>query len=234
MCIGETTILWYLGLTVGRFFIKMTCLPLFTSFCNVNSFSILNILQSLLPIIGVSSFRPSIFNVVMSYPPMDTSATFNQEHLEQYMVNFNPMDWGNFVRWQSYLENTKESVLLVLHFLNFYLQIILKHWFFTHIILKDCLKTLIVLSKSISQGEGATYCIWICAVHEEKTVYEKMAKNSNILVISWGLSEGKYDVAQSFINTRLKVRLWIFWSFLEHLKVLLTIGVELKKIRPLF
>ena len=33
------------------------------------------------------------------------------------MVNFNPMDYGYIVRWQSDLENTKESILPVCDYL---------------------------------------------------------------------------------------------------------------------
>jgi len=44
---------------------------------------------------------------------MDSSTTVNHDHLQQYMVNFNPMDLGYIVRWQSDLVYTIESVLPV-------------------------------------------------------------------------------------------------------------------------
>ena len=42
---------------------------------------------------------------------MDRSATVTHDHLLQYMVNFNSMDSGYIVRWQSDIENTKERPL---------------------------------------------------------------------------------------------------------------------------
>ena len=42
---------------------------------------------------------------------MDSSTTVNHDHLYQYMVNFNPMDYGFIVRCQSDLVYTIECVL---------------------------------------------------------------------------------------------------------------------------
>jgi len=42
---------------------------------------------------------------------MDRSATVNHDHLQQYMVNFNPIHSDYIVRWQSDIENTKERPL---------------------------------------------------------------------------------------------------------------------------
>jgi len=42
----------------------------------------------------------------------DSQSSVNHDHLKQYIVNLNPIDYDYIVRWQSDLENTQEKSLL--------------------------------------------------------------------------------------------------------------------------
>jgi len=58
-------LLWFYFLSKNTIFVTIFC----SSFCNINLFSILNILQDLWPITRVERYRPSIFkNTSAKYP----------------------------------------------------------------------------------------------------------------------------------------------------------------------
>ena len=44
---------------------------------------------------------------------LDSSPSVNHDNLEQYMVYFNPIEWGYIIRRQFNLVNTKQSIRLV-------------------------------------------------------------------------------------------------------------------------
>jgi len=62
---------------------------------------------TLVPIVVSQSQRFNVIKLVL----MDRSATVNNDHLQQYMVNFNPIAYDYIVTWQSDLANTNERPL---------------------------------------------------------------------------------------------------------------------------
>jgi len=52
----------------------------------------------------------------MGSPVIDRSVTVNHDHLKQYMVKFNPIDYDYFVRWQSDLYRAQCVCFLYVQF----------------------------------------------------------------------------------------------------------------------
>jgi len=90
-------VVFLLFLSKNTLFIAKYC----NSFYNVNLFSILNVLQDLLPIIRVKRYRPSIFNILYIVKKILMLYKLSIEHTCQIIIRTNEtLQWQNHFQIQ--------------------------------------------------------------------------------------------------------------------------------------